>query len=111
MAVEVVLLLWIIITTVKSLKKIAPIEGIKDLELMKGIWKLEWAFGLSLTGLAGLGLLATAIYPNSFGLLMLAITLGVFVLTYKATKDLEKVPIIANYIKKIDAWWAKKKKK
>lgn len=104
LGVEWVLIIWIIIATIQGLRKVEPIHHVKRLNLMRGIWKLEIALGLALCGLAGLGTIAAIHYPSSFGLVILVITLGVFILTFKATKDLEKVPMIAHYSDKIKRW-------
>ncbi|MDP2906950.1 MAG: hypothetical protein Q8O03_03330 [Nanoarchaeota archaeon] len=104
-----VLIAWIMIATVKGLKKVAPVEAVKQTDLMKGLWKLEIALGLALCGLAGLGTITAIFFPYNFGIGVLLVTSGVFMLTYQATKDLEKVPIIASYTEKIEAWAAKVK--
>jgi len=110
LGIEWILILWIMITTTIALKKVAPVLHVKHLELMKGIWLLEIALGLSLAGLAGLGSITAIQYPMTFGILMLWITLAVFLLTYKATRDLERVPLIAHYSEKIKKWVEKSKR-
>ena len=96
--IDLILVSWIMIASVRSLKNIAPVPTVKQLDLMKGIWKLETALGLALYGLAGLGIITAICFPLSFGILILLITLAVFILTYQATKDLERVPTIAGYV-------------
>jgi len=104
LSIEILLIIWIMIATINGLRKVAPLKGIKHLDLMKGIWKLEAALGLALAGLAGLGVVVTALYPYSFGILILLVTLGVFILTHLATRELSMVPIIAKYTEKMEAW-------
>ena len=74
---------------------------------MKGIWKFEIELGFALCGLAGLGIITIILFPQTYGLLLLAITFGVAVLTSQATKDFEKVKIISvnadNSQEKLDA--------
>jgi hypothetical protein len=106
---EIILIAWIMTATIRGLKKVCPIQGIRETGLMKAIWKLESALGLSLIGLAGFGIVLTYLYPYTLGIGILVVTLGVFILIHEATRDLEKVPVIAGYIKKIEAW-AKKKR-
>jgi len=95
------------ITVIRTIKKITPKLGVKQRSLIKGIWKQQIALGLTLGGLAGLGSIFSIYSPEFFGLIILAITFLVFILTYWSSRDLEKDSIITAHIEKTDRWLKK----
>lgn len=106
-----ILIAWIIITTVLALKKVTPIQDIQDVGLMRGIWKLEISLGLSLIGLAAFSSVTAFLFPKSLGISMVIVCLLVFLISYRAKKDLDNVPYIIMYQKKLKDWYEKRNSK
>lgn len=88
-----ILVFWTITATVHSQIKLRNAHAGKHQHLINGMIKKTIAFGFSLIALAELTTIAALYYPYTYGIMVFALNIPIFILSHQAKMEFHKSEI------------------